>query len=571
MFVAEVFANSLFFTMTLVSMFVFFVSSVYGAIGTEKPASVWFLFWGITCGYIALWIGYNLTDLQTHKMFNVFVFVELSFVLLSLICLCFAASNLIINNKSYYKPILIAAAFVMICIVYFVLISPNGNMVVKFRDVFPIVSLAYILIAFVANIKKSFGYIVASVTIVAMLIVRILDANSQDTQYDCWYSLLSTNILLSISILMIKADYIADKLIKTSEKIKHHSNQIENIISSSPFPMLIARLVDDSVIVANDNAVKLFDIDKKEMERYRLKDFFLEQENRKKLNELLEKNKEVKDFEILVKTSTGKTPFWLLTSANTLDYNNDIVIYLAFQDITSRKQHELMLKNQAIRDPLTALFNRRYFEEEVNSRIANNITEEIPFSVLMIDVDKFKRVNDTYGHKVGDEVLISLANTCTEALRSSDIVARYGGEEFVVYLHDTDKDTAKLVAERLRETIERVAIPINDKEKLNITASIGISHSSLSVDLDMLVKLADSALYTAKNTGRNKCVLIEKKSKSAKVNTTNSLHPVFEKEEKTEISLLDNIGANHIITVDNRIEEEKNSDFNHKIFTNKNG
>lgn len=144
----------------------------------------------------------------------------------------------------------------------------------------------------------------------------------------------------------------------------------------------------------------------------------------------------MQDFEILVKTSTGDTPFWLLTSANIIDYNYDIALYAAFQDITSRKNRETLLKNQAVRDPLTSLYNRRYFEEEVTKRIALSRMKGGCYSVLMIDADKFKNVNDTYGHKVGDKVLIELSSTAERALRDCDIVARYGGEEFVCYLSD---------------------------------------------------------------------------------------------------------------------------------------
>ena len=100
---------------------------------------------------------------------------------------------------------------------------------------------------------------------------------------------------------------------------------------------------DDKIILANNNAVKLFGINPQELERYRLKDFFADSDNRQLLNERLEQEREVQDFEILVKTPISNTPFWLLASANVIDYNYDVVLYSAYQDITSRKNRETLL------------------------------------------------------------------------------------------------------------------------------------------------------------------------------------------------------------------------------------
>lgn len=555
----ELFDNNTYLYLTIASILVYFVSTTFASIGEKSSDAIWTLFWGITISFFAQWLGFSLHTYTNSQYFEIIIFFELCLILSSLICMCFAASNLLIGHGgNYYKPIFGFAGLIFLSLVYFVFITPNGEMVSSIRNYFPIAALAYITTALITKTSKSFGFTIATITTIILAISKINMLINQDL-HELWYLHLGTNILLSISVIMIKASNIDYKLTASTKKIKNYNTQIEKIISSSPFPIIIARLMDDSIIIANDNAIKLFGINEKELERYKLKDFFLEQENRKTLNELLEKHKEVKDFEILVKTSKGKTPFWLLTSANTIDYNNDINIYLAFQDITSRKNREMLLKNQATRDPLTSLFNRRYFEEEVNYKISENIANNTSFSVLMIDVDKFKNVNDTYGHKVGDQVLISLANTCIDALRNNDIVARYGGEEFVVYLHNTEKETAKLVAERLRETIEKTAIAIDsDKKFVNITASIGIADNTLSVDLDCLVKMADNALYTAKKTGRNKSVLFKADDNESEncSQVFNSLHPVFEKEENQEFSLLDNIGVKNITTNENYIEEQ---------------
>ena len=224
---------------------------------------------------------------------------------------------------------------------------------------------------------------------------------------DSWYLAPLVYVMLSIAILMIKNDRTYKKLDEIETEIENSNKRLEKIIRTSPFPIVISRLSDDRIILANNNAVKLFGIQPGELERYRLRDFFADADNRQLLNERLEAEREVQDFEILVKTPTGDTPFWLLASANIIDYNYDVALYSAFQDITTRKNRENLLKNQATRDPLTSLYNRRYFEEEVFKRILDSKVSGEAFSVLMLDVDHFKKVNDTFGHKVGDKVLMS--------------------------------------------------------------------------------------------------------------------------------------------------------------------
>lgn len=111
---------------------------------------------------------------------------------------------------------------------------------------------------------------------------------------------------------------------------------------------------------------------------------------------------------------------------------------MAFQNITLRKARENSLQFQAERDPLTLAWNRRYFEKLAQERIKETLRKQQNFSLLMIDADKFKNVNDTYGHKTGDKVLTELVACCQNDLREDDIVCRFGGEEFIIYLDNTD-------------------------------------------------------------------------------------------------------------------------------------
>ena len=124
----------------------------------------------------------------------------------------------------------------------------------------------------------------------------------------------------------------------------------------------------------------------------------------------------------------------------------------------------------------------------------------------MIDIDKFKNINDTYGHSIGDEVIINLANTFIAHQRQSDIVCRHGGEEFVMLLPNTNIEGAKIMAEKLRVIVENNLIPIDDGKSIHYTISLGISQVDVqnNQSIENAINNADKALYEAKETGRNK-------------------------------------------------------------------
>ena len=157
-------------------------------------------------------------------------------------------------------------------------------------------------------------------------------------------------------------------------------------------------------------------------------------------------------------------------------------------------------------DALTNLNNRRQFEVRLKQEIATTKRQKNPLCAMMIDIDFFKKVNDTYGHASGDAVLRTVASIIKEHLRESDIPSRYGGEEFAVLLPYTHIEEAKIVGERLRKAVEETPIPI-DKKNINVTISMGLAEFSPQETGEDLFKRADSALYEAKESGRNRvCV-----------------------------------------------------------------
>lgn len=161
---------------------------------------------------------------------------------------------------------------------------------------------------------------------------------------------------------------------------------------------------------------------------------------------------------------------------------------------------EERLKTLAREDPLTDTFNRRHFLALARVEWARAQRYELPLSLIIIDVDNFKAVNDSYGHAVGDEVLVNLGAILRTSLRSSDILARYGGEEFVLLLPETKPDEATRVAERIRRSVEKAPHDVF----AGATVSAGVSAALGKMeDLDELLRTADEALYSAKQSGCN--------------------------------------------------------------------
>jgi diguanylate cyclase (GGDEF)-like protein/PAS domain S-box-containing protein len=198
-----------------------------------------------------------------------------------------------------------------------------------------------------------------------------------------------------------------------------------------------------------------------------------------------------------------------LTITAVKDASGIITNYVAtLINISERKKLESELTRQAHIDYLTGLLSRRRFMEQGEVELARAIRYDKPLSILMLDIDFFKKVNDTYGHQVGDAVLQALSKACQNTLRQVDIAGRLGGEEFGVILPETTDKEAHDVAERLREVIANTEVTIPVGLPIHLNVSIGVTTmKNKNTNIDVLLNQADKALYEAKQTGRNKvCV-----------------------------------------------------------------
>jgi two-component system cell cycle response regulator len=162
----------------------------------------------------------------------------------------------------------------------------------------------------------------------------------------------------------------------------------------------------------------------------------------------------------------------------------------------------------SVTDDLTGLYNRRYFDRHLNILLGKAQEQDRNLAVMMLDIDHFKAVNDTYGHDVGDVVLREFAARLRRHIRGIDLPCRFGGEEFVVLMPDTDLPNAELVAERVRQSVAEKAFDVGLQRPVRVTVSVGVSLNETGIETpETLLKRADMALYRAKREGRNRVIL----------------------------------------------------------------
>jgi len=218
---------------------------------------------------------------------------------------------------------------------------------------------------------------------------------------------------------------------------------------------------------------------------------------------------ERRNIEILVLSKSGAEIPVQLTLAEKFVRDQRIQTAI-LRNISDRKALEEELRLQSITDTLTELYNRRHFHSLAQNESERALRNHLPFSVLLMDVDRFKQYNDAFGHDQGDRVLRALGDTIRKNFRTMDTGFRYGGEEFLVLLPETTAEAAFIPAERLRKRFSAIPfLPHPDEEPRKVTLSIGIAEFRPGISIDDLVRSADRAMYAAKNTGRNRTVSYE--------------------------------------------------------------
>jgi diguanylate cyclase (GGDEF)-like protein/PAS domain S-box-containing protein len=278
---------------------------------------------------------------------------------------------------------------------------------------------------------------------------------------------------------------------------------LRSMLEILPVPIYIERRRDGRLLFVNRKTCLLLQHSTGPLLHARATDFFQEPEDHKKIGDLLDAVRDIREIEVNMHSAQGRA-FTAELAAIQMDYDGEPAILVSLNDISQRKRLEAELFIQANTDALTNISNRRHFmvQAEQELRRARRFGRDL--SVMMIDLDHFKNVNDTYGHAAGDTVLETVVKTALESLRQSDVMGRLGGEEFGVLLPETDLHSALEVAERLRAHIAETLIRISPKP-LRCTASVGIAQLRAEDEtIDHLLNRADEALFVAKNNGRNR-------------------------------------------------------------------
>ena len=204
-----------------------------------------------------------------------------------------------------------------------------------------------------------------------------------------------------------------------------------------------------------------------------------------------------------VKRKDG-TIFYADINSTPMEMKGVPCLFGAFKDLSERKRAE-QAEEMASRDSLTGLYNHRAFYALLKDEIARSLRFSRPLSLLMLDIDHFKLVNDTHGHQAGDTILKGLSELLFKRARAVDRVCRYGGEEFILILPETDATQTLRIAERLRSAVQSHSFPVGDGNALGITVSIGVAtYPMQEIPPKDFVKAADIALYRAKQAGRNR-------------------------------------------------------------------
>ncbi|MDR3590876.1 MAG: diguanylate cyclase [Negativicutes bacterium] len=287
------------------------------------------------------------------------------------------------------------------------------------------------------------------------------------------------------------------------DELRRSEERFRLMAEAAPFPMVVAKTADHAIVYMNPRAMELFGFSREGVMGSNILDYYLRPEQRLAIITEVQQHGRTLDREVKLRDAQGK-PFWALLSAAQVDWFGEEVTMTAINEITDRKRMEEELTRLATVDYLTGLWNRRYFMELGSLEHERHVRYKRPLSIIIFDLDHFKKVNDTFGHQTGDRVLDGTAKTVLAELRLVDVAGRYGGEEFAVILPETACGEAVKVAERLRQAIAAHRYSVKDSGELSVTASFGICQA---VDSDRsfedIITRADNALYKAKAMGRN--------------------------------------------------------------------
>jgi diguanylate cyclase (GGDEF)-like protein/PAS domain S-box-containing protein len=311
------------------------------------------------------------------------------------------------------------------------------------------------------------------------------------------------------------------RVTERTQQLTDNLKYLEMLLDGLPIPMVITRPDQSIVIYANIAAADYGGYSLNKMIGSSSTMYFHRLEDFQAIELKLKQEGSLSSHEVALRHRDGHT-LWALLSAVPSRYNDALVMIFAFQDFSPAKQRELSLEQLVSTDTLTGVATRHHFIQRAEEVLRQSERNKQPFALLMLDLDHFKRVNDTHGHPAGDLVLRRVSETFRLSLRPGDICGRLGGEEFAVILSNTDINAAISNAERLRQKINALNITLDSGKSVNPSVSIGgVIFTPMmpddapvdgtrpqSVSIENMIEQADQCLYRAKDAGRNRVVFV---------------------------------------------------------------
>ncbi|APW41932.1 sensor domain-containing diguanylate cyclase [Rhodoferax saidenbachensis] len=309
-----------------------------------------------------------------------------------------------------------------------------------------------------------------------------------------------------VSVLLAGAYLFSRRLVLQFEAVQDTlqagKKQLEDVLQFAPLPILITQSSDESVVYINDPALVQFQVNRADMGSMRARDFYVDSADRDRLIAAAQGTGTVRGLELHLKDAQGK-PFWAQYSSQRIRYDGQDCLMTALVNIDEKRRVHDDLHYRAYHDELTCLPNRAMFMDALKRTLGRMERKNGMCSILFIDLDHFKAVNDQLGHEMGDLLLQQVAQRIQACVRASDLVARLAGDEFVVLIEEHEgADDARGIAQKILGALGRDYSLSGNTAR--VTASIGISrYPHDGVELNRLLTSADLAMYQAKTQGKN--------------------------------------------------------------------
>ncbi len=319
-------------------------------------------------------------------------------------------------------------------------------------------------------------------------------------------SLLLWTMFIAATLLASAALVVSRRLVRDSESLqqalREGEQQMQKLLQGAPFPMVISHEKTGNVLYANDRALAQFKTTIEGFQQAHARDFYCRSEDRALWLERFAQHDSMHDWEVELKDTHGET-FWALVSTQRIHYQGQACLLSALNNIELRKRAQDALHYRAYHDDLTGLPNRAMCMDALRRTMARCERKSAMFSILFIDLDHFKAINDSQGHEAGDQLLLQVAQRLISAVRSGDMVSRLGGDEFIVVIEE-HHDLVELssIANKILYALEPTYRLCG--HDVCVTASIGVStYPQNGTDLQQLLTRADNAMYQVKKNGRN--------------------------------------------------------------------